>query len=75
MIQRLPELALMAGSILSFLAAPHPPPHRILGSKTQKNPWSFRRTLAGRAFPSCQSFWHFEKELGHALYPKGTSHE
>ena len=52
MIQRLPELALMAGSILSFLAATAPAtPTGFWDRKPKRTPGRFRRTLAGRAFP------------------------
>ena len=52
MIQRLPELALMAGSILSFLAATTPAtPTGFWDRKPKRTPGRFRRTLAGRAFP------------------------
>ena len=51
-IQRLPELALMAGSILSFLAATMPPtPTGFWDKKPKRTPGRFRRTLAGQAFP------------------------
>ena len=51
-IQRLPELALMAGSILSFLAATTPAtPTGFWDRKPKRTPGRFRRTLAGRAFP------------------------
>jgi hypothetical protein len=51
-IQRLPELALMAGSILSFLAATMPAtPTGFWDRKPKRTPGRFRRTLAGRAFP------------------------
>jgi hypothetical protein len=51
-IQRLPELALLAGSILSFLAAILPAtPTGFWDRKLQKTPGRFRRTLAGRPFP------------------------
>ncbi|OGO74725.1 MAG: hypothetical protein A3K41_13810 [Chloroflexi bacterium RIFOXYD12_FULL_57_15] len=51
-IQRLPELALMAGSILSFLAATAPAtPTGFWDRKPKRTPGRFRRTLAGRAFP------------------------
>jgi hypothetical protein len=51
-IQRLPELALMAGSILSFLAATMPPtPTGFWDRKPKRTPGRFRRTLAGQAFP------------------------
>lgn len=52
MIQRLPELALMAGSILSFLAATAPAtPTGFWDRKPKRTPGRFRRTLAGCAFP------------------------
>ena len=52
MIQRLPELALMAGSTLSFLAATAPAtPTGFWDRKPKRTPGRFRRTLAGRAFP------------------------
>jgi len=51
-IQRLPELALMAGSILSFLAATMPAtPTGFWDRKPKRTPGRFRRTLAGQAFP------------------------
>jgi len=51
-IQRLPELALMAGSVLSFLAATMPAtPTGFWDRKPKRTPGRFRRTLAGRPFP------------------------
>jgi hypothetical protein len=51
-IQRLPELALMAGSILSFLAATLPAtPTGFWDRKPKRTPGRFRRILAGRPFP------------------------
>ena len=51
-IQRLPELALLAGSILSFLAATTPAtPTGFWNRKPKRTPGRFRRTLAGRPFP------------------------
>jgi len=51
-IQRLPELALMAGSILSFLAATLPAtPTGFWDRKPKRTPGRFRRTLAGQPFP------------------------
>ena len=51
-IQRLPELALMAGSMLSFLAATMPAtPTGFWDRKPKRTPGRFRRTLAGQAFP------------------------
>lgn len=52
MIQRLPELALMAGSMLSFLAATMPAtPTGFWDRKPKRTPGRFRRTLAGWPFP------------------------
>lgn len=51
-IQRLPELALLAGSILSFLAATLPAtPTGFWDRKPKRTPGRFRRALAGQAFP------------------------
>ena len=51
-IQRLPELARMAGSILSFLAATMPAtPTGFWDRKPKRTPGRFRRILAGQAFP------------------------
>ena len=51
-IQRLPELALMAGSMLSFLAATTPAtPTGFWDRKPKRTPGRFRRTLTGQAFP------------------------
>lgn len=51
-IQRLPELALMAGSMLSFLAATLPAtPTGFWDRKPKRTPGRLRRTLAGRPFP------------------------
>lgn len=51
-IQRLPELALLAGSILSFLAATMPAtPTGFWDRKPRRTPGRFRRTLAGQPFP------------------------
>lgn len=51
-IQRLSELALMAGSILSFLAATMPAtPTGFWDRKPKRTPGRFRRILAGQAFP------------------------
>jgi len=51
-IHRLPELALMAGSILSFLAATLPAtPTGFWDRNPKRTPGRFRRTLAGQAFP------------------------
>lgn len=51
-IQRLPELALLAGSILSFLAATFPPtPTGFWDRKPKRTPGRFRRLLIGKPFP------------------------
>lgn len=51
-IQRLPELALLAGSMLSFLAATLPAtPTGFWDRKPKRTPGRFRRTLAGQPFP------------------------
>jgi hypothetical protein len=51
-IQRLPELALLAGSILSFLAATAPAVATGFWDRQPKRtPGRFRRTLIGRPFP------------------------
>ena len=51
-IQRLPELALLAGSILSFLAATAPAVATgFWDRKPKRTPGRFRRTLMGRPFP------------------------
>jgi len=51
-IQRLPELALLAGSILSFLAATIPAiPTGFWDRKPKRTPGRLRRTLLGQPFP------------------------
>jgi len=51
-IQRLPELALLAGSILSFLAATLPAvPTGFWDRKPKRTPGRLRRTLMGKPFP------------------------
>ena len=51
-VQRLPELALLAGSILSFLAATSPAiPTGFWDRKPRRTPGRFRRHLAGKPFP------------------------
>lgn len=51
-VQRLPELALLAGSILSFLAATlQVVPTGFWDRKPRRTPGRFRRQLAGRPFP------------------------
>ena len=51
-IQRLPELALLIGSILSFLAATIPAvPTGFWDRQPRRTPGRFRRMLMGKAFP------------------------
>jgi hypothetical protein len=51
-VQRLPELALLAGSILSFLAATFPATATgFWDRKPRRTPGCFRRQLAGKPFP------------------------
>lgn len=51
-VQRLPELTLLAGSILSFLAASFPPtPTGFWDCKPKRTPGRFRRLLIGKPFP------------------------
>ena len=56
-IQRLPELALLAGSILSFLAATVPAtPTGFWDRKPKRTPGRLRRTLMGKPFPKDYPF-------------------
>ncbi len=56
-IQRLPELALLAGSILSFLAATVPAtPTGFWDRRPKRTPGRFRRTLMGKPFPKDYPF-------------------
>lgn len=56
-IQRLPELALLAGSILSFLAATYPAaPTGFWDRKPKRTPGRFRRLLMGKPFPKDVNF-------------------
>jgi len=53
-IQRLPELALLAGSILTFLADTAPlAPTGFWDCQPKRTPGRFRRTLMGKPFPQC----------------------
>ena len=56
-IQRLPELALLAGSILSFLAATAPvAPSGFWDRQPKRTPGRFRRMLMGKPFPQSYPF-------------------
>ncbi|MCX6985547.1 MAG: hypothetical protein NT118_12490, partial [Lentisphaerae bacterium] len=56
-IQRLPELALLAGSILSFLAATVPAiPTGFWDRKPKRTPGRLRRILMGKPFPKDYQF-------------------
>jgi hypothetical protein len=56
-IQRLPELALLAGSILSFLAAAVPTvPTGFWDRQPKRTPGRFRRMLRGKPFPQSYPF-------------------
>ena len=58
-IQRLPELALLAGSILSFLAATAPvAPTGFWDRQPKRTPGRFRRMLMGKPFPQSFPFPH-----------------
>jgi len=51
-IQRLPELAILAGSILSILAATMPlQPTGFWDTRPKRTPGRFRRLLQGNPFP------------------------
>ena len=51
-VQRLPEITLLAGSIVSFLAASFPPvPTGFWDKKPKRTPGRFRRQLMGKPFP------------------------
>lgn len=52
-VQRLPELALLAGSVLSFLAATMPAiPTGFWDRKPKRTPGRLRRALLGKPFPN-----------------------
>lgn len=74
-VQRLPELALLAGSILSFLAASFPPtPTGFWDRKPKRTPGRFRRLLMGKPFPKDVPLsWQLrEKKSATAHLPKGN---
>ena len=55
-IQRLPELSLLAGSILSYLAATAPlTPTGFWDRQPKRTPGRFRRMLMGKSFPQSYS--------------------
>lgn len=73
-IQRLPELALLAGSILSVLAATAPAvPTGFWDRQPKRTPGRFRRTLMGRPFPKdAELSGQFRKKNSHTAHlPKG----
>ena len=74
-VQRLPELALLAGSVLSFLAATAPPtPTGFWDRKPRRTPGRFRRRLMGQPFPkdAVLSGQLREKKSATAHLPKGN---
>jgi len=74
-IQRLPELALLAGSILSFVAATFPAtPTGFWDRKPKRTPGRFRRTLMGKPFPKdCQFSGQLRKKNSATSHlPKGN---
>lgn len=74
-IQRLPELALLAGCILSFLAATFPAsPTGFWDRKPKRTPGRFRRLLMGKPFPKDAriSGQLREKNSATAHLPKGN---
>jgi hypothetical protein len=73
-IQRLPELALLAGSILTFLAATIPAiPTGFWDRKPKRTPGRLRRALIGKPFPkdAVLSGQLREKRSATAHLPKG----
>jgi hypothetical protein len=74
-VQRLPELALLAGSVLSFLAATLPPsPTGFRDRDPKPTPGRLRRTLLGQPFPkdAALSGNFREKHAATAHLPKGN---
>lgn len=75
-VQRLPELALLAGSILSFLAATVPAvPTGFWDRKPKRTPGRLRRTLFGKPFPKDYQFSGQlrKKNSATAHLPKGIA--
>jgi hypothetical protein len=73
-IQRLPELALLAGSILSYLAATSPlAPTGFWDRLPKHTPGRFRRMLMGRSFPQSYPLpWQIRKKASMTRHlPKG----
>jgi hypothetical protein len=73
-IQRLPELALLAGSVLTFLSATIPAiPTGFWDRKPKRTPGRLRRTLIGKPFPkdAILSAQLREKKSVTAHLPKG----
>jgi hypothetical protein len=73
-VQRLPELALLAGSILSFLAATIPvTPTGFWDAHPKRTPGRFRRRLMGQPFPQSYPLpaQFRKKEAFTAHLPKG----
>lgn len=74
-VQRLPELVLLAGSVLSFLAATAPPtPTGFWDRKPKRTPGRYRRLLIGQPFPKDAriSGQLREKKSATAHLPKGN---
>jgi hypothetical protein len=73
-IQRLPELAILSGSILSFLAATMPlSPTGFWDTKPKRTPGRFRRRIQGQPFPQSYPLpEQFRKKLSSTVHlPKG----
>jgi hypothetical protein len=75
-VQRLPELALLAGSLLSFLAATAPlVPTGFWDTQPKRTPGRFRRRLMGQPFPQTSPLpaQFRKKESFTAHLPKGIA--
>ena len=68
-IQRLPELALLAGSILSFLAATAPIAPRAWGSPAEKNAWTLSSDVDGQTISAKLSLSRATSQKGFGLCP------